>query len=249
MVRIVVKQDIGVAGAAAKVQEELQMQLLVKLPCGTTLAPMVQYRDTVFFVKAKIQDMMKIAPDMLRLLFQGRQLQDEQMLCAYNIQRGDSVTAMYLLLGGMQAPSGAHILPPIPQTRQGFQNEDEAMLEVHTPPVGVLVEHLENVVSASDSSVSVLRLAWTHSQNERLQLISQNIPQMEVEWHTMDPSREEPHVQMTPEAYDHYEQEIVGALVATGEETRQVALFDRESIEPIPRTLHEEAIGALGCRV
>ena len=55
MVRIVVKQEIGVAGA----QEELQMQLLVKLPCGTTLAPMVQYRDTVFFVKAKIQDMMK----------------------------------------------------------------------------------------------------------------------------------------------------------------------------------------------
>ena len=78
-------------------------------------------------------------------------------------------------------------------------------------------------------------------------MISQNIPQMQVEWHTMDPSREEPHVQMTPESYDHYEQEIVGALVATGGETRQVALFDRESVEPIPRTLafHEEAIGAL----
>ena len=41
MVRIVVKQDIGVVGAAAKVQKELEMQLLVKLPCGTTLAPMV----------------------------------------------------------------------------------------------------------------------------------------------------------------------------------------------------------------
>ena len=50
-----------------------------------------------------------------------------------------------------------------------------------------------------------------------------------------------------PEAYDHYEQEIVGALVATGGETGQVALFDRESSEPVPRTLalHEEAIGAL----
>ena len=70
---------------------------------------------------------------------------------------------------------------------------------------------------------------------------------MQIEWHTMDPSREEPHVQMTPEAYDHYEQEIVGALVATGGETGQVALFDRESSEPVPRTLalHEEAIGAL----
>ena len=69
---------------------------------------------------------------------------------------------------------------------------------------------------------------------------------MQVEWHTMDPSQEEPHVQMTPEAYDHHEQEIVGALVASGE-GGQVALFDRESAEPIPQTLalHEEAIGAL----
>ena len=92
-----------------------------------------------------------------------------------------------------------------------------------------------------------MRLAWTHSTNERLELISQNIPQLQVEWHHMDPSREEPHVQMTPEAYDHYEQEIVGALVATGDETGQVALFDREFSQPVPRTLalHEEAIGAL----
>ena len=69
---------------------------------------------------------------------------------------------------------------------------------------------------------------------------------MHVEWHTMDQSSEEPKVQMTPEAYDNYDQEIVGALVASGE-GGQVALFDRESVEPISRTLalHEEAIGAL----
>ena len=69
---------------------------------------------------------------------------------------------------------------------------------------------------------------------------------MQVEWHTIDPSGEEPKVQMTPKAYDHYEQEIVGALVATGE-TGVVALFDRESPDPVPRTLalHQKTIGAL----
>ena len=148
--------------------------------------------------------------------------------------------------GGMQAPR-AHILPPIFQIGEGSRNVDEEMPESHTPQVGAFIVPPSNVVSTSESSVSHLCLAWTHSANETLELISRNIPQMQVEWHTMDPSREEPHVQMTPEAYDHYEQEIVGALVATGRETGQVALFDRESVETIPRTLalHEEAIGAL----
>ena len=147
--------------------------------------------------------------------------------------------------GGMQNPA-AHILPPHFTTGEGFQNEDEAMPETHTPQVGALVVPSSHVVSTSESSVSHLRVAWTHSPNERLELISRNIPQMQVEWHTMEPSQEEPHVQMTPEAYEHYEQEIVGALVATGE-TGEVALFDRESTDPVPRTLalHEDAIGAL----
>ena len=72
--------------------------------------------------------------------------------------------------GGMQNPS-AHILPPI-FTGVGGAQDDEVMPETHTSQVGALVVPPVNVVSTSESSVSHLHMAWTHSANERLELIS-----------------------------------------------------------------------------
>ena len=214
-------------------EEDPCLQILVKTLNEKITTLEVKTCSTVFDVKIKIQEKENIPPDQQRLMFAGKQMHDDLSLNDYHIREGDCLRLSMRLRGGMQKP-GAHILAPILQTEEGFQNEDEAMPETHTPQVGTLILPSANVVSASDSTVTHLRMAWTHSANERLEMISQNIPQMQVEWHTMDPSREEPHVQMTPQAYDHYEQEIVGALVASGGETRQVALFDRESANPFP---------------